>query len=204
MVNMQRRRLIGGGAGLLLANALAGCAVRGAEEATATGQVGLSAARFTELRRFVATPLGKVAYVEQGAGRAVLLLHGFPLNGFQWRGAIPLLAPYARCIAPDFLGMGHSRAAAGQAVGPQAQVQMLIALLDALRIDEVDVIANDSGGAVAQLLATRHSARVRTLLLTNGDTEMQSPPAAMLPVIELAQKGEFVDQWLAPWLADPS
>src|SRR5262245_55268344 len=204
MTNLQRRNLLRGGAGLLLANALAGCAVRGGEEAAAGGLAGLSAARFNEVRRYVATPFGKVACVEQGEGRAVLLLHGFPLNGFQWRGAIALLAPHARCIAPDFLGMGHSRAAAGQDLGPRAQVSMLIALLDALRIDEVDVIANDSGGAVAQLLTTRHAARVRSLLLTNGDTEMESPPAAMLPVIELAQQGSFVDQWLVPWLADPA
>jgi pimeloyl-ACP methyl ester carboxylesterase len=46
--------------------------------------------------------------------------------------------------------------------------------------------------------------RVRSLLLTNGDTEIQSPPAAMLPVIELARQGRFVDEWLAPWHADPA
>jgi hypothetical protein len=46
------------------------------------------------------------------------------------------------------------------------------------------------------------SARVRTLLLTNCDTEIDSPPPALLPVIELAKAGKFVDSWLAPWLAD--
>ncbi len=44
---------------------------------------------------------------------------------------------------------------------------------------------------------------MRSLLLTNCDTELQCPPAAMLPVIELARRGEFVDQWLAPWHANP-
>jgi pimeloyl-ACP methyl ester carboxylesterase len=113
------------------------------------------------------------------------------------------LSPHARCIAPDFLGLGHSRAAPGQDVGPGSQVDMLVSLLDARGMRRVDVIANDSGCAVAQLLMTRHRARVRSMLLTNGDTEPQCPPPAMEPVIALARQGRFVDQWLAPWHADP-
>jgi haloalkane dehalogenase len=65
-----------------------------------------------------------------------------------------------------------------------------------------NLVANDSGGAVAQLLVAQHQARVRTLLLTNCDTEPDSPPAAVLPVIALAREGKFADAWLAPWLAD--
>jgi haloalkane dehalogenase len=57
---------------------------------------------------------------------------------------------------------------------------------------------------VAQLFTLRYPTRVRTLLLTNCDTEIQSPPAAMLPVIDLARQGRFVDEWLAPWHADPA
>lgn len=147
--------------------------------------------------------MGNVAYVEHGIGRAVLMLHGFPLNSFQWRGAIARLAPHARCIAPDFLGMGHSAAAPGQNVGPSAQADMLVALLDALAVPSADVIANDSGCAVAQLLMVRYPARVRSMLLTNGDTELQCPPPAMRRVIELARQGRFVDEWLVPWHADP-
>jgi haloalkane dehalogenase len=81
---------------------------------------------------------------------------------------------------------------------------MLVALLDALGVSDADVIANDSGGAVAQLLLAHHPRRVRTLLLTNCDTEIESPPAALRPVIELSKQGRFADEWLAPWLADPA
>jgi pimeloyl-ACP methyl ester carboxylesterase len=87
-------------------------------------------------------------------------------------------------------------------VAPDAQVEMLIALLDTLDIAQVDLVANDSGGAVAQLLLVRYPQRVRTLLLTNCDAETDCPPPALKPVIELARKGQFVAQWLAPWLAD--
>ncbi len=74
----------------------------------------------------------------------------------------------------------------------------------AIGVSGVDLIANDSDGAVAQLFTVRYPTRVRTLLLTNCDTEIQSPPAAMLPVIDLARQGRFVDEWLAPWHADPA
>ena len=184
------------------ARVLSACTPRDMVKAPADGP--LDAARFTAMRRFKSLSMGNVAFVEQGAGRAVLLLHGFPLNSFQWRGAIQRLAPDARCIAPDFLGMGHSAAAAGQDVGPAAQAEMLVALLDALAIERADLIANDSGCAVAQLLMVRYPARVRSVLLTNGDTEMQCPPEAMKSVIELARQGRFVDEWLAPWHADPN
>jgi haloalkane dehalogenase len=159
-------------------------------------------AAFHASRQFVQTTFGRIAYVERGAGDVALFLHGFPLNGFQWRGALERLSAYRRCIAPDFMALGYTEVAQGQSVTPDAQVAMLIALLDKLSIGKVDLVANDSGGAVAQLFVTRHPQRVRTLLLTNCDTEHESPPAAMLPVIALSHQGKFVDQWLAPWLAD--
>jgi pimeloyl-ACP methyl ester carboxylesterase len=149
--------------------------------------------------RFARTAFGSIAYVDDGRGPEVLFLHGFPLNGFQWRHAVEQLSLTNRCIVPDFLGLGFTEVAEGQDVGPDAQVAMLVALLDALQVARVHVIANDSGGAIAQLFVARHPDRVRTLLLTNCDTEVESPPAAMAPVIALSKQGEYVNQWLAPW-----
>lgn len=199
---MRRREFIRATAGSLATLALAGCAPDYVRTGTTAGRP-LDAAGFHAARRRVRLPQGEIAYVERGHGKAALFLHGFPLNGFQWRGAIERLAPCRRCIAPDFLGLGYTEPAAGQAFTPLAQVEMLVALLDALAIDEVDVIANDSGGQAAQILVARHPQRVRSLLLSNCDTENDSPPAALLPVIGMARRGEFVDRWLAPWRADP-
>jgi haloalkane dehalogenase len=204
METFKRRDLLSMAGSLLAVHALSACVMRADSETPAQAGAPLDAARFTSARQFARTPFGEIAHVARGRGRAVLLLHGFPLNGFQWRGVIDRLSPHALCIAPDFLGCGHTRVTDGQDVGPESQVLMLESLLDALGVSGVDVIANDSGCAVAQLFALRSPARVRSLLLTNGDTEIQSPPAAMLPVIELARQGRFVDEWLAPWHADPA
>lgn len=201
---MDRRKFIGLATGTLAVSVFAGLAPRalaGMAPSDASAMP-MDAAAFHAARQFAQTHFGNIAYIDRGRGDAVLFLHGFPLNSFQWRGAIDRLSPYRRCIAPDFMGLGYTQVAQGQSVAPDAQVEMLVALLDELAIATVDVIANDSGGQAAQLFVARHPERVRTLLLTNCDTEVNSPPAAMGPVIELSKEGKWVDQWLAPWRAD--
>jgi pimeloyl-ACP methyl ester carboxylesterase len=199
---MTRRRFLALSAGTLAGacvGSLAGCA-RWPHAGSLLAP--MDAASFHAARRYTSTPFGRIAHVERGSGLAALFLHGFPLNSFQWRGALDRLAAYRRCIAPDFLGMGYTEVADGQSCAPDAQVAMLIVLLDALQVRHADVVANDSGGAVAQLLVARHPERVRSLLLTNCDTEEDSPPPALLPVIALAKQGRFVDEWLGPWRRD--
>jgi len=156
--------------------------------------------RYATGRRFLETPAGRIAYIDRGTGRSTLFLHGFPLNSFQWRGVIERLAASRRCLAPDLMGLGYTEVADGQSVSPAAQATLIATFLDRLGIDKVDLIANDSGGAVAQLFLVAHPERVRTLLLTNCDVETDSPPAAVLPVIECARSGVFPDLYLEPWL----
>jgi pimeloyl-ACP methyl ester carboxylesterase len=197
---MQRRQFLT--AMSLLALAAAGSAQ--AEGALPRAEDDANAARvWNAERRYLSTKFGDIAYVERGAGPVALFLHGFPLNGFQWRGAFDQLSGERRCIAPDSLGLGFTRVAAGQGVTPSDQADMLAAFLDALGIASVDLVANDSGGAVAQIFVTRFPDRVRTMLLTNCDVEPDSPPPALQPVLALAREGTYPDQWLVPWFHDP-
>jgi pimeloyl-ACP methyl ester carboxylesterase len=182
-----------------LAAGVAGCADRRRGPAGVAPAQPLDAAAFHASRRFVEISSAKIAYVERGSGDAALFLHGAPLNGFQWRGALERLAAHRRCVAADFMGLGYTQVPEGQAVTPDAQVAMLAALLDALAISQVDLVASDSGGAVAQLFTIRHPERVRTLLLTNCDVEPDSPPPKVMPVIEAARAGTLADE-LAGWL----
>lgn len=202
---MQRRQFLGLSVSALAAGMVAGCTSRVSTHNTIASGITSSrkdANAWNASRRFVKTRFGNIAYADRGSGQAALFLHGFPLNSFQWRGAFDRLSPYRRCIAPDSLGLGYTQVAEGVSVTPATQVQMLTALLDELSIRDVDLVANDSGGAVAQLFLTRHPDRVRTVLLTNCDVENNCPPPAVVPVIELAKKGRFADEWLAPWVAD--
>lgn len=169
--------------------------------AQAGAEAPLDAAAYRASRRYAALPFGRIAYVERGHGRAALFLHGAPLNGYQWRGAIDRLSAYRRCIAPDFMGLGYSEIPAGQPLAASDQAAMLTALLDALRVDQVDIVASDSGGAVAQLFLIRHPRRVRSLLLTNCDVEPDSPPPKIQPVLDMARAGTLADA-TAEWLTD--
>jgi len=208
---MHRREFLAGSVSGLVAGTLAGTLVAGTlAPRAALGAAGAakSAARtdeesarlYEKERRFAQTSFGRIAHIDRGTGPAALFLHGFPLNSFQWRGAIDRLSTYRRCLAPDFMGLGHTEVATGQSVAPAAQADMLAAFLDKLSVQEVDLIGNDSGGAVAQLFVTRYPKRVRSLLLTNCDVEIDSPPPALLPVLDLARAGVYPDLWLEPWL----
>lgn len=199
---MQRRQFVGAGVSAAVSGAASACVGR----RNRTAEEGpIDAARFNTSRRFVETRFGRIAYVERGTGPlSALFLHGFPLSGFQWRGALERLSPYRRCIAPDFMGLGYTEVAPGQSLEPVAQAQMFASVLDVLSVEAVDLVANDSGVAVAQLFATAYPERVRTMLLTNGDVEPDCPPAALLPVIELAKAGRYAEEWLVPWARDPA
>ena len=193
---MNRRNVLRLGAGAIACATLAGPAL-----ASRTFDR-FRASEWGLRRKFLRNRFGKVAYIDCGGGDPALFLHGYPLSGFQWRHSVDQLELFYRCIVPDFLGLGATEAADGQDLSAPAQMAMLIALLDALKVDRVHVIASDSGGAVAQLLAAHHPDRVRSLILTNCDTERQSPPPAMRPVIDLARKGLYVAQWIEPWYED--
>lgn len=122
---------------------------------------------FHDSRKFQETPSGRIAYLERGAGPAALFLHGYPLNGFQWRGALEDLAPEHRCLAPDLMGLGYSEIMDAQDLSFAGQVRMLAAFLDGLKIDKVDLVGSDSGGGISQVFAATYPARVRSLTLLN-------------------------------------
>ena len=149
-------------------------------------------AEFHAARRFVQTGFGRIAYVERGAGPTALFLHGWPLNGFQWRGSMAALSDIRRCVAIDFMGLGYTEVPAGADLSPMAQAQMLVAAMDALAIKTADVVSNDSATAIAQLLATHYPTRVRSLLLTNGDVHTNSPPVTLEPALAAARAGELI------------
>lgn len=157
---------------------------------------------FNRMRRFADLPMGRIAYVERGKGPVTLFLHGFPLNSYQWRGALERLSPYRHCIAADFMGLGYSEVPESADISIPAQADMLAALLDHLKIDEVDLVANDSGGLTAQIFVARHGSRVRSLLLTNCDVDENSPPPPFLPVIQLGHQPGAADKFIAPQVAD--
>jgi len=192
---MDRRQFLCGATTLLAA-----ATHRSGHSSAATA---LTPHEFQASRKFVDLPRSRrIAYVEKGRGPAALFLHGLPLNGYQWRGALARLSDRRRCIAPDLMGAGSSDIPEGTDQSPEAQVAMLTAFLDVLHIDSVDLVGSDSGGCFAQLFAARHPKRARSLLLTNCDAAPDSPPPALLPLIADAHAGIAAEKWIIPLLND--
>jgi haloalkane dehalogenase len=171
-------------------------------QANSAKQPAIDAEWYRKSRRFANLPMSRVAYAERGRGPAALFVHGYPLNNYQWRGALERLHKHRRCIAPDVMSLGHTETPQGQPITPLTQAAMLAALLDLLHIDAVDLVGNDSGGLVSQVFVAKYPQRVRSLLLTNCDVDENNPPAGFLPLIEIAKRGTLVDRFFVPQLND--
>ena len=146
-------------------------------------------ASFHASRRFASVKSGRIAYVEQGEGPAALFIHGVPLNGYHWRHVVSRLRHRRRCIAIDLMGLGYTEISPSQDVSFTSQAHMVAELIDALGIAKIDLIANDSGGAIAQIFAAHHADRLNSLVLTNCDVHDGWPPRSVLPIIQHARNG---------------
>jgi len=139
--------------------------------------------------RSVQTPSGRIGYCEAGAGPVALFVHGVLLNKHLWRHQLMHLQDVRRCIALDLLAHGDTEISPQQDVSATANAAMITEFLDALAIDRVDLIGNDSGGGIAQIFAALHPDRVRTLTLTDCDTHDNWPPDAFKPFLVMAAAG---------------
>jgi pimeloyl-ACP methyl ester carboxylesterase len=154
-------------------------------------------------RESVRIPSGRISYVEQGSGPVALFVHGVLLNGHLWRHQLERLSDIRRCIAVDLLAHGDTEIVPDQDVSVTANARMLQEFLDALKIDRVDLVGNDSGSGICQIFAALHPARVRSLTLTDGDTHDNWPPEAFKPFLAMAAGGGLRGTLEALW-ADKS
>jgi pimeloyl-ACP methyl ester carboxylesterase len=149
----------------------------------------VSARDFFATRKAVDTPSGRISYVERGQGPVALFVHGVLLNGYLWRHQLAALGDVRRCIAPDLLAHGHTSAGDDQDLSVTANAHMLAQFLDALRIDQVDLVGNDSGGGICQIFAAMYPQRVRSLVLSNCDAHDNWPPEAFKPFVAMVAAG---------------
>jgi 2-hydroxymuconate-semialdehyde hydrolase len=107
-------------------------------------------------------------YHDVGTGFPVLLMHGSGPGvsaWANWRLTIPALAAGRRVIAPDMVGFGYSARPAGIQYNMATWVAQAVGLLDALGIEQADVVGNSFGGGLALALAIAHPKRVRRLVM---------------------------------------
>ena len=154
--------------------------------------------QLTELedhRHSIATRSGEISYIDVGTGPVALFVHGVATNAYLWRNVIGGLSGQRpgtrRCIALDLPLHGRSPVTAGQDLSVAALAAGLEDFCDALGLTGIDLVANDTGGAVAQVFAARHPERLATLTFTNCDTAGNLPPEDFMPTVELARAGDL-------------
>jgi pimeloyl-ACP methyl ester carboxylesterase len=119
----------------------------------------------------------RMRVVEQGAGPAVVLCHGFPGLAYNWRHQLPVLAEAGyRAVAPDLRGYGGSdRPSDPAAYGRRHTVADLVGLLDALDIDEAAFVGHDFGAALVWDLPQWAPGRARALVQLSVPRTPASP-----------------------------
>jgi len=122
---------------------------------------------------------GTIRYRELGTGEPVVLVHGLLADGELWRDVAPGLARDFRVIVPEWpLGSHTVPLAAGADRTPPGLARIVAGFLDALELERVTLVGNDTGGAICQLVAVEHPERLARLVLTPCDAyDNFLPPA---------------------------
>jgi pimeloyl-ACP methyl ester carboxylesterase len=135
---------------------------------------------YKALRKSIATPYGQFAYLDVGEGPPALFVHGLFVSGYMWHRCIDAVKDERRCIAYNLPAHGGSQVADDQDLDLEANAAMLEAFCDALELEHFDLVANDTGGAIAQALSVRDPGRIRTLTLTNCEARDWMPSKSEL------------------------
>jgi pimeloyl-ACP methyl ester carboxylesterase len=186
-------------------------------------------------RKEIELTAGRIRYREAGEGKPVVFVHGFLVDGRLWDGVVDRLSDRCRCLAPDWPIAAQQVAMNPDAdLSPPGIAAIIAGFLDALELEDVTIVGNDSGGAMSQILVTRHPERIGRLVLTNCDTHENFPPgifktmpplaklpggmtvlsapfrigalarAAFKPFAKTKIPPELIASWMRPALSDPA
>jgi pimeloyl-ACP methyl ester carboxylesterase len=159
--------------------------------------------------RFIEVNGARLHYTDQGAGRAVVLLHGNGVSGDDYKtsGVAERLVGAYRVIIFDRPGFGHTPRPRGQLWRAAEQADLIHAALVKLGVGDAIIVGHSWGTLVAMAIAERHPANVRGLVLLSGyyfptarlDTLLITP--LTMPVL-----GDILSYTMAPlfgWLTMP-
>jgi pimeloyl-ACP methyl ester carboxylesterase len=135
----------------------------------------------------VSTAVGEIEYFDRGTGPTIVFAHGWMANANLWRAVVDALVKDFRCVALDLPLGAHRRAVdIGAGLGPDRCGALIAEILQALDLEGVTLVGNDSGGAYSQIAAAAHPARLDRLVLNSCETpfdQFPPPPFDGLPAI---------------------
>jgi pimeloyl-ACP methyl ester carboxylesterase len=139
-------------------------------------------------RKEIDLPAGRIRYREVGEGPPIVFVHGYLVDGRLWDGVVDSLSDRFRCLAPDWPIASQQIAMNPDAdLSPPGVAGIIASFLEALNLNDVTIVGNDSGGAMSQVLVTTHPERIGRLVLTNCDTHENFPPGIFKALPPLAK-----------------
>jgi pimeloyl-ACP methyl ester carboxylesterase len=123
-------------------------------------------------------PGGTIRCFEAGDGDAIVFVHGFLANANLWRKVVAKLSPDFRCITLDLPLGAHTLPMREDAdLTPYRLTDLIADALEALAVEDITLVGNDTGGALCQVMITRRPDRVGRLVLTSCEYRERMPPA---------------------------
>jgi pimeloyl-ACP methyl ester carboxylesterase len=159
-------------------------------------------------------PQGRLRYFEAGSGSPIVFLHGLLVNANLWRKVVATLSPEFRCLALDLPLGSHTLPMPDAAdLTPHGLADLIADAIEALGLEEVTLVGNDTGGALCQIVVTRRPERIGRLVLTSCDYRDNFPPRMfryfkpaaavpgvmrllMLPMMRAPRRLPFAFGWL--------
>lgn len=125
---------------------------------------------------------GPVEVTTMGAGPPILFVHGLLVNGRLWARTADGLAADFRCVIPNLPLGSHTKPMLPNAdLSPTGLARLIADVMDEMDLRDVTLVGNDTGGALCQIVATRHPERLARLVLTNCDAFENFLPPAFRP-----------------------
>ncbi len=150
---------------------------------------------FSARKKTVVLPVGPVAYLDEGEGPVMVLLHGCPFSAYEWNAVLPALTKGHRVIVPDLLGLGDTPVSLNSDYRLPEDARVVMELLERLGVTHADFVAHDHGGAVLQLLMGRAPALIDRAVMTNVEAYRAWPSEPELPYLH-----GIVSPWSSPLL----
>jgi pimeloyl-ACP methyl ester carboxylesterase len=135
----------------------------------------IAAAPIAQGKRKIRTFAGDIAYLRQGQGPALVLLHGIPSSSYLWRDVIGPLSGQFDVMAPDLLGYGDSDKRLDADLSIAAQARYVVAFMESIGVHQAAVVGHDIGGGIAQLMAVDEPQRVARLILIDSVVDNNWP-----------------------------
>jgi pimeloyl-ACP methyl ester carboxylesterase len=131
---------------------------------------------------------GRLRYFERGEGPPVVFVHGLLVNADLWRAVVPGVAAAGfRCLAPDWPLGSHRIAMPTADLTPPGVAALIADFIERLDLHYITIVANDTGGAITQILMVTSPDRIGRVVLTPSDCFNRFFPPVFAPLPRIAR-----------------